>query len=81
MHAAARTGHAGAAYLLHYAGANLDVTDNYLRTPLASAILGMCSLQYPFTASVGKDGLHIHKLTPFSTATILILSPRPHSYI
>ncbi|KAJ8734342.1 hypothetical protein PYW07_014893 [Mythimna separata] len=41
LHAAARTGHTGAVYLLHYAGANLDVTDNYMRTPLASAILAL----------------------------------------
>uniref|UniRef100_A0A2A4K6U1 Pre-SET domain-containing protein n=1 Tax=Heliothis virescens TaxID=7102 RepID=A0A2A4K6U1_HELVI len=41
LHAAARSGHAGAAYLLHYAGANLDASDSHMRTPLIAAVLAL----------------------------------------
>lgn len=39
-HAAARGGRAGALYLLHYAGAQLQRQDHNMRTPLAVAVLG-----------------------------------------
>lgn len=39
VHAAARTGHTAALYLLHYAGANIDATDSNMRTPLMLAII------------------------------------------
>nr|XP_049698599.1 histone-lysine N-methyltransferase EHMT1 isoform X1 [Helicoverpa armigera] len=41
LHAAARSGHTGAAYLLHYAGANLDASDSHMRTPLIAAALAL----------------------------------------
>lgn len=41
VHAAARAGRAGALYLLHCAGARLDLTDTQQRTPLMLAILAL----------------------------------------